>query len=117
MAPFVAFESEAESLAVFVVLVDFLDSFLFDEVPDRPAVHDLHEVGFEVVEGEAEVEVVFGVAAHIIEEFVGFGLDDVLEDAVDFVSLVVFDVVGLVLFGEAQADFFRFHSLIILLLY
>ena len=101
-------------MTCFVVLVNFLNSFLFDEIPDCPAIHYLHEIGFEVIESEAKVEIVLWISAHIIKKLIGFGLDNVLENTIDFVFFVIINVVGLMLFGQSQTDLFRLHSLILL---
>ena len=56
------------ALVRLVELVDLVNPLLLDEGPHRPAVHQLHQVGFEVVVGEPKVEVQLGVFLHFLDQ-------------------------------------------------
>lgn len=100
LVPLVAFQSQPKSLTGFVVLLYFLYPLLFDEISDCSAIHRLHQVGLEVVEGEPEVEIVLWVPAHVIQELIGFAFNELLYESIHFVLLVFVDAVGLMLFGQ-----------------
>ena len=99
---FVAFQSVPIcSLVGLVVLVYFLYSFLLDEVSHRSAIHDFHQVGFKIVEGETKIEILLWVFPDALHKITPPVLEDGDELSLVFVFFVVVDGVGLVLFEES----------------
>ncbi len=52
-----------------------MEPLSFDELPHGAAVGELHDIAFEVVVGEAEVEILFGVVLHLLQ----LSVDDLTE--------------------------------------
>lgn len=98
-------------LVLAVVLVDALDSFLLDEVPDCPAVHCLHQEGLKVVIGEPEIEIQLGMLFDLLPKPVYLHLHDyrcclfLIEARVTLLSQFSeeLDVIALVFLGKVQS--------------
>lgn len=71
-------DAEAEGV-ILLELRYFLKSLSFDKLPHGAAVRQFHKVAFEVIIGEAEVEVLFWVVLHLLQ----LGIDHLSEILVD----------------------------------
>ena len=94
---------------VVLELDDFFEPFSFDEYPQSPTEGDFHDIGFEIVVGESEVEEGFGV-------FLDAGNEGLFEEVIADVleggmlvgghglveTLVVVQVVFFVLLAQAD---------------
>jgi hypothetical protein len=109
----VLLEAEAECVAL-LELGYFLKTLPFDKFTDGSAVGKLHEIGLEIVIGEAEVEELLRVVLHLLQLQINHSskvLSDILSSQVNSSSigveiLIVLKLVVLFLLEEADRELF-----------